>query len=261
MRTAFFAFRVAAAPLVRTSAAVSAVCRLAMAAATVASAGEGVGNEALPVIPSTTLFANVMRTLMRLGRSRTAKLLWALLVVVEMGTSEWLRELRFRSKASLRSASANRVHARAPALPAQVVVLDDAMLAANARDGRSAAALTAQRTSATDGDDGRHLHRTKASMRLGGARTARLLIVSFVVLSMRITSYLSENLAFSKREQTLENRRRHATDKRRTVAAWNRTLADWSRTLRDWLRTFLLRTRTFFAPARPLDDPNPNPTE
>jgi hypothetical protein len=55
-----------------------------MAAVTVASAGEGVGNEALPVIPSTTLLAYVMRTLMRLGRSRTAKLLWALLVVVVM---------------------------------------------------------------------------------------------------------------------------------------------------------------------------------
>ena len=65
-----------------------------MAAVTVASAGEGVGNEALPVIPSTTLLAYVMRMVMRLGRSRTAKLLWALLVEVgQMNeASEWLRD-------------------------------------------------------------------------------------------------------------------------------------------------------------------------
>ena len=101
----------------------------------------------------------------------------------------------------------------------------------------------------------------KASMRLGSARTARLLIVSFVVLSMRITSYSYETLAFWKRWQTFENRRRHATERSRTVVAWNRTLANCNRTFRDWLRTFLLRARTFFAPARSLNDPNRNPAE
>jgi hypothetical protein len=42
-RSARFALRVAAAPLMRVSVAVSAFCRSAMAAPTAASAGEGLG--------------------------------------------------------------------------------------------------------------------------------------------------------------------------------------------------------------------------
>jgi len=53
-----------------------------MAALTVASAGVGLGKEALPVILVTTLSAYVMRRLMRLGSERTAKLLCALVFVV-----------------------------------------------------------------------------------------------------------------------------------------------------------------------------------
>src|ERR1700723_433530 len=91
-RAARFAFREAAAPLVRASAAVSALCRSVMAALNIASAGEGLGKLALPVIPVTTPLAYVMRTLMRLGRSRTAKLLCALVVEVANGMISYLCE-------------------------------------------------------------------------------------------------------------------------------------------------------------------------
>src|ERR1039458_7471683 len=48
----------------------------------------------------------------------------------------------------------DRVHPRAPALTADVVVFHHPPLAAELRDGRAAAALSAEGAGASDGDDG-----------------------------------------------------------------------------------------------------------
>ena len=56
----WLSLRVATAPFVRASAAVSAVCSAVMASDTAARAGEGVGNDALPVMPLTMPCAYVM---------------------------------------------------------------------------------------------------------------------------------------------------------------------------------------------------------